>query len=162
MGDMKGLLWVGGTIDLSQFWPNGDSDVDTANVVVDADGFQFSEDASPQGFRRTHVFEDAFIGQKAVIGNGRKVTVRIQGIDAPELHCPPGAQHPKAPKQDAPASAKKKKKVPPLKGNGGKFRQFQGRHRRPAWLLRWARPRCRARSPRASTIRTTSSTRMAA
>lgn len=126
MGDMKGLLWVSGTIDLSQFWPNGNSDVDTANVVVDADGFQFSEDASPQGFRRTHVFEDAFIGQKAVIGNGRKVTVRIQGIDAPELHCPPGAQHPKAPKQDAPASAKKKKKVPPLKGNGGKFRQFQG------------------------------------
>ncbi len=31
MGDMKGLLRVSGTIDLSQFWPNGDSDVDTAN-----------------------------------------------------------------------------------------------------------------------------------
>jgi endonuclease YncB( thermonuclease family) len=126
MGDMKGLLRVSGTIDLSQFWPNGDADVDTATVVVDADGFQFSEDASPQGFRRTQVFDDAFIGQKAVVGNGRKVTVRIQGIDAPELHCPPGAQHPKAPKEDAPASVKKKKKVPPLKGNGGKFRQFQG------------------------------------
>jgi len=53
------------------------------------------------------------------------VTVRIQGIDAPELHCPPGAQHPKAPKANG-AAAKTKKKVPPLKGNGGKFRQFQG------------------------------------
>ena len=94
MGAMKGLLRVSGTIDLSQFWPNGGSDVDTASVVVDADGFQFSDDASPQGFRRTHVFEDAFIGQKPVIGNGRKVTVRIQGIDAPELHCPPSARNP--------------------------------------------------------------------
>jgi endonuclease YncB( thermonuclease family) len=126
MGDMKGLLRVTGTIDLSQFWPNGDSDVDTANVVVDADGFKFSADASPQALRTTPVFEDAFIGLKPVIGKGRKVTVRIQGIDAPELHCPPGAQHPKAPKQDTPANAKKKKKLPPLKGNGGKFRQFQG------------------------------------
>jgi endonuclease YncB( thermonuclease family) len=123
MGAMKGLLRVSGTIDLSQFWPNGDSDVDTANVVVDPDGFQFSEDASPQGFRRTHVFEDAFIGQKPVIGNGRKVTVRIQGIDAPELHCPPGASNP------LPAVKPKgggKPKKPPLKGNGGRFRQFQG------------------------------------
>src|SRR5215471_8578638 len=125
MGDMKGLLRVSGTIDLSQFWPNGDSDVDTATVVVDADGFQFSKDASPQGFRSTHVFEDAFVGQKPVIGKGRKVTVRIQGIDAPELHCPPGAQHPKTPKANG-AAAKTKKKVLPLKGNGGKFRQFQG------------------------------------
>jgi endonuclease YncB( thermonuclease family) len=126
MGDMKGLLRVSGTIDLSQIWPNGDSDVDTVMVVVDEDGFQFSEDASPQGFRRTHVFDDAFIGKDPVISKARKVTVRIQGIDAPELHCPPGARHPKAPKEDAAPAKKKTKPVPPLKGNSGKFRQFQG------------------------------------
>jgi hypothetical protein len=39
---------------------------------------------------------------------------------------PPGAQHPKAPKANGAAAKTKKKKVPPLKGNGGKFRQFQG------------------------------------
>jgi endonuclease YncB( thermonuclease family) len=123
MGDMKGLLRVSGTIDLAQFWPNGHSDVDTVTVVVDEDGFQFSEDASPQGFRRTRVFEKAFIGTDPVIGTGRKMTVRIQGIDAPELHCPPGARNP------LPAVKPKgggKPKKPPLKGNGGKFRQFQG------------------------------------
>ena len=111
MGDMKGLLRVSGTVDLSQFWPNGDSDVDTVTVVVDDDGFQFSDDASPQGFRRTKVFEDAFIDKKPVISKARKVTVRIQGIDAPELHCPPGARRP-------PGFPKDKT----LKGNGGKFR----------------------------------------
>jgi len=126
MGDMKGLLRVSGTLDLSQFWPNGHSDVDTATVVVDAGGFQFSKDGSPQGLRRTDVFEHAYIGQTAVIGKGRKVQVRIQGIDAPELHCPPGARHPKAPKANG-APPKPKKKLPPLKGNGGFFRQFQGR-----------------------------------
>ena len=118
MGAMKGLLRVSGTIDLSQFWPNGDSDVDTVTVVVDQDGFQFSADGSPQGFRRTRIFENAFNdkhGKEPVIHTGRKVTVRIQGIDAPELHCPPGARKP-------PGFPKGKT----LKGNGGKFRQLQG------------------------------------
>src|SRR6266702_3972610 len=37
MGAMKGLLRITGTVDLSQFWPSGTSDTDTANVVVNAD-----------------------------------------------------------------------------------------------------------------------------
>jgi endonuclease YncB( thermonuclease family) len=43
------------------------------------------------------------------------VTVRIQGIDAPELHCPPGIER-------SPGSEKNET----LKGNRGEFRQFQG------------------------------------
>jgi endonuclease YncB( thermonuclease family) len=115
MGAMKGLLRVSGTIDLSQFWPNGKSDADTATVVADVDGFEFSADGSPQGLRRTRVFEGAQIAGKNVIKTDRKVTIRIQGIDAPELHCPPGVRKP-------PGFPKKK----PLKGNGGFFRQLQG------------------------------------
>jgi len=112
---MKGLLRISGTIDLSQFWPNGTSDADTADVVVNADGFEFSSDASPQAFRRTRVFDNAQLAGKNVVKTGRKVTVRIQGIDAPELHCPPGVRKPKGfPKKQT------------LKGNGGKFRQLQG------------------------------------
>src|SRR3954447_446785 len=115
MGAMKGLLRMAGTIDLAQFWPDGGSDVDTADVVVNADGIEFSPDGSPQAFRRTRVFENAQIEGKNVIKSGRKVTIRIQGIDAPELHCPPGVRKPKGfPKNE------------PLKGNGGKFRQLQG------------------------------------
>src|SRR5215510_3348996 len=115
MGAMKGLLRISGTIDLSQFWPNGKSDADTATVVANVDGFEFSADGSPQGLRRTRVFEGAQIAGKNVIKTGRKLTIRIQGIDAPELHCPPGVRKP-------PGFPKKK----PLKGNGGFFRQLQG------------------------------------
>jgi endonuclease YncB( thermonuclease family) len=115
MGDMKGLLRVSGTIDLSQLWPHGKSDTDTVTVVVDADGFEFSPDGSPQALRPTRVFEGAQINKKNVIKNGRKVTIRIQGIDAPELHCPPGVRKPEGFPKDK-----------TLKGNGGHFRQFQG------------------------------------
>jgi hypothetical protein len=62
MGDMKGLLRISGTLDLSQFWPNGKSDTNTATVVVNADGFEFSPDGSPQAFRRTRVFEGTQLG----------------------------------------------------------------------------------------------------
>src|SRR5499433_2316614 len=115
MGTMKGLLRVSGTIDLSQFWPNGKSDADTATVVANVNGFEFSLDGSFQRLRRTRVFEGAQIAGKNVIKTDRKVTIRIQGIDAPELHCPPGVRKP-------PGFPKKK----PLKGNGGFFRQLQG------------------------------------
>jgi endonuclease YncB( thermonuclease family) len=84
-------------------------------VVVGVDGFEFSPDGSPQALRHTRVFEGAQINKENVIKNGRKVTVRIQGIDAPELHCPPGVRRPKGFPKDK-----------PLKGNGGKFRQLQG------------------------------------
>src|SRR5262249_23739475 len=122
MGAMKGLLRVSGTIDLFQFWPNGKSDADTATVVADVDGFEFSADGSPQGLRRTRVFEGAQIAGKNYIKPGRKLTIRYQGIDAPELHCPPGVRKP-------PVFPKKK----PLKGNGGFFRQLQGGPRRRVW-----------------------------
>jgi endonuclease YncB( thermonuclease family) len=115
MGAMKGLLRISGTVDLSQFWPNGKSDTDTATVVVNTDGFEFSPDGSPQAFRRTRVFEGAQLAGKNVIKTGRKLTIRVQGIDAPELHCPPGVRRP-------PGFPKKKT----LKGGGGLFRQLQG------------------------------------
>ena len=103
----KGLLRVSGTIALSQFWPAGGSDADTASVTVNAKSFEFSLDPSKKPFRQTRVFEGAQIGKKSVI-HGGKVTVRFQGIDAPELHFPP-----MVPKKG-------------LMGNGTKYRQLQG------------------------------------
>lgn len=83
-----GLVRIRGTIELAQFWPDGESDADTTKikVSVDKDSFFFADDGV--NFKPTHVYEGAVThgtGKKLVITNG-KVTVRLQGIDAPELH----------------------------------------------------------------------------
>ena len=87
-----GLLRVSGTIDTGQFWPKGTSDADTAVILVGVDAFQFQQ--SPGGsFKTTHAFEGALLhgrqGAKAPIDSQGRVRVRLQGIDAPELHYQP-------------------------------------------------------------------------
>ncbi|HET7365874.1 MAG TPA: thermonuclease family protein [Burkholderiales bacterium] len=87
-----GLLRVKGTIDVGQFWPKGTSDADTAVILVGVDAFHFQQ--SPGGpFKTTHAFEGALVhgrqGAKAPIDGQGRVRVRLQGIDAPELHYQP-------------------------------------------------------------------------
>lgn len=89
---VAGLLEVTGAIDVSQFWPSGQSDADTSKVIIDvgADAIRFRKNESSP-FHPTHVFDDAVVkgrGRKAPIRNG-KVTIRFQGVDAPELHYQP-------------------------------------------------------------------------
>ncbi|MCW1996037.1 endonuclease YncB(thermonuclease family) [Bradyrhizobium diazoefficiens] len=92
-----GLLEVEGTIEVSQFWPEGRSDADTTKVVVNVapDAIRFRKnDTSP--FQPTHVFDNAKVKGRtntAPIKNG-KLTVRLQGIDAPELHYQPSPLSP--------------------------------------------------------------------
>ncbi len=85
-----GLLQVTGIIDLKQFWPEGESDADTAKVQVQVDQNAFKFRNTPRApFKVTHVFEQAtVIGKfrKKAIDSKSRITVRIQGIDAPELH----------------------------------------------------------------------------
>jgi len=90
----KGLLEVSGTIDLNQFWPAGESDADTVKVLLsgpNAFKFRSAPSAAP---RVTHAFDGAVVKGKlskpAIDKNGR-VTIRLQGIDAPELHYRPVA-----------------------------------------------------------------------
>ena len=86
----QGLLEMHGEIDLSQFWPGGGSDADTTKVLMNVTGssFQFRKDAASP-FKATHVFEGAKVRGKATkdaIDKKGRVTIRLQGIDAPELH----------------------------------------------------------------------------
>lgn len=88
----QGLLEVSGTIDLGQFWPTGESDADTVKLLVSGpDAFQFR--AHPDlPAQVTHAFEGASVHGKLVkpaIDNHGRVTIRLQGIDAPELHYRP-------------------------------------------------------------------------
>src|SRR5437899_6284361 len=92
-----GLLEVEGTIEVGQFWPEGRSDADTTKVVVSVapDAIRFRRnDSSP--FQPTHVFDNAKVKGRtatAPIKNG-KLAIRLQGIDAPELHYQPSPLSP--------------------------------------------------------------------
>ncbi len=90
-----GLLEVSGTLDVNQFWPKGESDGDTAKVVVGVGAFRFR--TKPGGaWKVTHAFNHAVVKRslkaksgRAAINGKQQVTVRWQGIDAPELHYRP-------------------------------------------------------------------------
>jgi endonuclease YncB( thermonuclease family) len=90
-----GILRIQGTIDINQFWPIGSSDADTTSLKlkVSENSFQYKADDSKQ-FKTTNVFDTAISkgqGSKAVIkinktDNSKTITIRLQGVDAPELH----------------------------------------------------------------------------
>lgn len=92
----QGVLEVQGTIELGQFWPRGESDADTIRVKL-ADPLQdFRFRPAPDaGFQSTQAFHNACVvggkGRHAVMKNG-EVRVRLQGVDAPELHYTPPAE----------------------------------------------------------------------
>jgi endonuclease YncB( thermonuclease family) len=88
-----GILRVRGTIDITQFWPAGSSDADTTKVKVTVGTGSFAYAENGRTFKVTNVFDDARVVGKSrepVIKNN-KITVRLQGIDAPELHYRAGA-----------------------------------------------------------------------
>jgi endonuclease YncB( thermonuclease family) len=93
----SGMLVVDGSLAVSQFWPTGRSDADTAKVIikVGANAIKFRKDSSSP-FRPTHVFDKAVVvgrTRKPPIKNGQ-VTIRLQGIDATELHYQPSPLSP--------------------------------------------------------------------
>jgi endonuclease YncB( thermonuclease family) len=91
---MPGQLRVTGTLSLAQFWPTGTSDADTTTLqlTIGANAFEFREHASLP-WRPQPALESAKVrgrqGTKPVLNNAGKVKIRLQGIDAPELHYRP-------------------------------------------------------------------------
>src|SRR5258705_1083423 len=89
---VAGLLQMRGSIALDQFWPTGRSDADTTKILltVSPGAIEFRKNSSVP-FHATHAFDHAMVKgrtSKPPIKNG-KVTVRLQGIDATELHYQP-------------------------------------------------------------------------
>jgi endonuclease YncB( thermonuclease family) len=84
-----GILRVRGTIDLAQFWPTGSADADTAKILVTVNPNSFAFAADDKTFKTTKVFFGARARgktSKPVIDTKSRITCRLQGIDAPELH----------------------------------------------------------------------------
>jgi endonuclease YncB( thermonuclease family) len=95
-----GTLIVSGVLQADQFWPKGRSDADTASVgltIQNEHSFVFVDDAGKRHI--TKAFENAEVigshGRRSPViktskkSGKRKVTIRMQGIDAPELHYQP-------------------------------------------------------------------------
>jgi endonuclease YncB( thermonuclease family) len=106
------MLQVRGTIDVAQFWPQGTSDADTTKVLVIAaeDAFEFrAADALPFNLTRFHVGAKVRGrgGTKAVLDAEGRVVIRLQGIDAPELHYRPAPLSPQE-KSEALAAAQER------------------------------------------------------
>lgn len=90
-----GTLRIHGVIDISQFWPQGSSDADTTKIKlkVGPGSFEYRENNSKK-FVKTDAFQDAISkgqGAKPVINTSKRtgeqtITIRLQGVDAPELH----------------------------------------------------------------------------
>ena len=87
-----GKLTIEGTLDLSQFWPIGESDADTTKIVLtvspSAVQYQPADDVPRPTTKYAGACVKSFGQLKPVIKNG-KITVRLQGVDAPELHYQP-------------------------------------------------------------------------
>jgi endonuclease YncB( thermonuclease family) len=77
----------------------GTSDADTSKIIVSVAPGAFSFRPHPgAAFAETHAFDQAIVRgrvTKPAIENG-KIVVRLQGVDAPELHYRPSALIPKA------------------------------------------------------------------
>src|SRR5262245_55401194 len=87
-----GLLTIKGTLDLTKPWPDGDSDADTSKVLVTVGPKAMSY--KPQGGKArdvSRIYSNAFLDKalKKPVVEESVITVRLQGVDAPELHYQP-------------------------------------------------------------------------
>ncbi len=80
------MVQVHGTVDINQFYYfEGLSDADTVKIDLTVDSVRFRPDSKSKWLENLEVFNEASVGSKPVVHN-QKVTIRLQGIDAPELH----------------------------------------------------------------------------
>jgi endonuclease YncB( thermonuclease family)/bifunctional DNA-binding transcriptional regulator/antitoxin component of YhaV-PrlF toxin-antitoxin module len=83
-----GIVEIYGPISYKQFYyQDGDSDADTVKIKVKVDSVRFRANKNDPWIENLHLFDDAFIGKTRVVSKkDRTMNVRLQGIDAPELH----------------------------------------------------------------------------
>jgi hypothetical protein len=89
-----GILRVVGTLAVEQFWPDGESDADTTNLLIKlAPTNPFAYAADDKTFRPTKAFQGTKVrgqyGTKPPISAKGILRIRLQGVDAPELHYQP-------------------------------------------------------------------------
>jgi len=82
----KGLVQIYGTIDLNQFYYRaGLSDADTVKIEITVEAVKFRPEKGARWLESLQVFNEGFINGRPVVESD-KIVVRLQGVDAPELH----------------------------------------------------------------------------
>jgi endonuclease YncB( thermonuclease family) len=83
----RGLVEVKGTIMLNQFYYRGGlSDADTVKIELTVDSVRFKKNKNTNWQDATDSFFEGHVNGRPVIDSQNRLTIRLQGIDAPELH----------------------------------------------------------------------------
>jgi endonuclease YncB( thermonuclease family) len=83
----QGEVQINGKIGLDQFYSRGGkSDADTVKINLTVDSIRFRSDQDTEWQENLTVLEDAYVRKNPVIDDKRRIKIRLQGIDAPELH----------------------------------------------------------------------------
>ncbi len=89
---MRYLVVIAGTLNTKRFWPEGTSDADTIKLDITNGGFYYGVPHSNSKLRKTKVFDDAYClvddEKRPLVSDKGIVDIRLQGVDAPELHYP--------------------------------------------------------------------------
>lgn len=89
---MRYLVVIAGSIDTNRFWPRGTADADTIKLDITNGGFYYGAPYSKSKLRKTNIFDSAYSlvdkEKKPLISDKGIVDIRLQGVDAPELHYP--------------------------------------------------------------------------
>ncbi len=88
----EGRIEIRGRIDLKQFYYlGGKSDADTVKITMQVNAIRFRKNDKSEWQDNLNLFKNAKVGGKKVIDSQGRMTIRLQGIDAPELHFRPTA-----------------------------------------------------------------------
>lgn len=88
--EYKGAVEIHGSVNLTQFYyKGGQSDADTVKINITKNSTRFRADDGSNWKENLQVlFNGAYVrsNDKPVVDSKNRITVRLQGIDAPELH----------------------------------------------------------------------------
>ena len=87
--DFFGIVEVHGMINLNQFYYRGGrSDADTVKIELTVESVRFRANEQTPWQENLEVFGEGFVRGNPVIDSQNRITVRLQGVDAPELPLP--------------------------------------------------------------------------
>lgn len=88
----EGRVEIYGRIDLKQFYyMGGQSDADTVKITMQINAIRFRKNDQSEWQDNLTLFNNAKVGRNKVIDSQGRMKIRLQGIDAPELHFRPTA-----------------------------------------------------------------------